>query len=147
MATRRDTSPEPRTSVPRWRSRRKTEPAAFPTLEPFAKRLESLRLARGFTQRALAEGAQISTNHYQDIAHAHANPTIVVLLRLASALGVSVVDLFESRTPPPDDRRVVFLADLRDLVDTHKRLTDVVERLAKKERLSRSRPSKRRPIG
>jgi transcriptional regulator with XRE-family HTH domain len=115
--------------VPRRRSRRKAQQAAFPTLEPFAQRLEGLRLERGFTQRTLAERAHISTNHYQDIAHAHANPTVIVLLDLASALGVSVVDLFDSPAAPPDGHRTVLVTHLRELAATHKRLTDVVERL------------------
>lgn len=132
-------------SVPRRGPLQKSEPTAFPTLQPFAKRLESLRLERGFTQRALAERAKISTTYYQDIAHARANPTVAVALALAHALGVSVVDLFESTAPPPDDVRVIFRADLRDLAATHSRLTDIVERLTKDETLPRPRRTKRRP--
>ncbi|MPY90699.1 MAG: helix-turn-helix domain-containing protein [Luteitalea sp.] len=131
--------------VPRRRSPRKTEQAAFPTLEPFARRLERLRLERGFTQRALAERAKISTNHYQDIAHAHANPTVIVVLSLADALGVSVVDLFELPTQPPDNHRVVFVQDLRDLSAAHRHLTDIVERIAKDEMRPRSRRAKPHP--
>src|SRR5258705_1176449 len=86
--------------VPRRRSRRKAGPAPFPSLAPFGWRLKSLRL--GLTQRALAERAKISTNHYQDTAHARANPTVMVLLSLANALGVSLVDLFDSPAAPPE---------------------------------------------
>ncbi len=119
------------------------EPAAFPTLEPFAKRLESLRLQRGFTQRALAERAQISTNHYQDIAHAQANPTTTVLLSLANALDVSVVDLF-APTPSPDTRRVVFVADLKDLAAAHRQLTEIIERIAEGDMWRLPRGAQRR---
>lgn len=133
----------PQAGVPRRRSRRKVEQAAFPTLEPFARRLESLRLERGLTQRAVAERAKISTNHYQDIAHAHANPTVIVLLSLASALGVSLVDLFDSLPPPSDEHRIVLVTDLTDLAATHKRLTDIVKRLAKDELRPRPRHTKR----
>src|SRR5262245_39184399 len=128
MATRRHTTPP--AGVPRRRVRRDTEPTTFPTLEPFARRLESLRHERRLTQRALAERARISTNHYQDIAHAQANPTIIVLLRLAAALGVSVVDLFEAPPPLPDDYRLGLVADLRELATTRQRLNDIVDRLA-----------------
>lgn len=105
------------------------EPAAFPALEPFARRLENLRLERGLTQRALAAQVEISANHYQSIAHAHANPTVTVLLKLADALGVSIVDLFEPSTPPPRDRRAVFVSDIQQLATIHRLLTDIVERI------------------
>jgi len=122
----------PRPGVPRQRARRKHEPAPFPTLEPFARRLESLRLERGLTQRALAARARISTNHYQDIAHAQANPTVMVLLRLAGALGVSLDAMFDSPPPPPaDDLRIVLASDLGKLVTLSRQLTNVVRRLAK----------------
>jgi hypothetical protein len=96
----------PRAGIPRRRSRRNAARPTFPTLEPFGRRLESLRLKCGLTQRAVAARAHISTNHYQDIAHANANPTLVVLVELANALTVPLVYLFE---PPmlPDDRRLV----------------------------------------
>lgn len=57
-----DRTPPPNAGVPRWRSRRKTEPATFPILEPFATRLESLRLQRGFTQRVLAKRAKVRSS-------------------------------------------------------------------------------------
>jgi len=126
MPTRRPTTPA--AGVPRRRARRDARPATFPTLEPFARRLESLRHERRLTQQALAERARISTNHYKLIAHAQANPTIIVLLHLAAALGVSVVDLFKDQ-PPPDDYRLVLLADLRELATTRHRLTEIVDRL------------------
>lgn len=145
MAKWPDTTPEPERGVPRRRSRRKADPSAFPTLEPFARRLENLRLERGFTQRALAERAGISANHYQDIAHAQANPSVIVLLSLADALGVPVVDLFESSTPPPADHRLVFVADLKELAASHRRLTDIVKRLAKAKTWPKPRHAKRLP--
>jgi transcriptional regulator with XRE-family HTH domain len=63
----------------------------------FARRLESLRFERGLTQRALAERVKISTNHYQEIEDADANPNAKVLLRLANALGVSLGDFVRQR--------------------------------------------------
>ena len=69
----------------------------FPILQPFARRLESLRFERGLTQRNLAKRAGISANHYQAIAQAQRSPGVVVLLALAEALGVTVGELFENR--------------------------------------------------
>lgn len=119
-------------AAPRRRHRRNVE-VAFPTLVPFAKRLESLRLERGLTQRMLADSAQISANHYQEIAYARANPTVLVLLRLAEALGVSIVDFFDPPSPLPGRRRSVVVADLEMLVLAHRRLAKAVERVARDE--------------
>ena len=130
MSIRRSTESTP--GVPRRRARRRQGPVPFPTLEPFARRLESLRLKRGLTQRALAARADISANHYQDIAHAEANPTVIVLLRLAGALGVSLDDLFDwPPVTPTDERRPVLVDDLKRLVAAYEELTDAVGRLAK----------------
>jgi transcriptional regulator with XRE-family HTH domain len=129
--------------VPRRRSRRTAEAPAFPTLEPFAQRLERLRLERGLTQRALAARARISTNYYQDIAHAQANPTVLALLRLADALGVPLRDLFDSPAAPPDELRTVRAEDLGELAATHERLTAIVERLASRDMWPERRNTKR----
>lgn len=129
-------------SLPRRRVRN-PEQAAFPTLEPFAARLEQLRLERGLTQRALAERATISANHYQDIAHARANPTVIVLLHLAEALGVPLVELFEYAPSSAHEHCTVRLADLRELAAQHERLTDVVKRLAKTHISRRASDTKR----
>jgi transcriptional regulator with XRE-family HTH domain len=119
------------TRAPRRRSRRQDKPPPYPTLEPFARRLEELRLGRGLTQRALAKRARVSTNHYQEIAHARANPTVIVLLRLAAALEVPLVELFDRPPATAEEHRIVSTNDLRDLTSAHKRLTDIVGRLAK----------------
>jgi transcriptional regulator with XRE-family HTH domain len=114
---------------PRRRKPREGGPAAFPALEPLARRLEALRLQRGLTQRGIAKRAQISANHYQNIAHANANPGLTVLLRLVGALGVSVADLFEP--PLPDGRRLVLRENLTELADAQKQFVEVVARLSK----------------
>jgi transcriptional regulator with XRE-family HTH domain len=152
MAKSSDASPPFQGSRPRRRSPQKAQDAAFPLLERLARRLESLRLERGLTQEAVAERAGISTNHYQDVAHARANPTVIVFLRLADALGVSVADLFEAPAPPSGEHRLVFTADLQELAathqllaDSHRRLTEIVKRLAKNEMPPRSRHPKRQP--
>lgn len=144
MPKMRDSTLEPQAGVRRRGPRQNRELAAFPTLEPFAKRLETLRLERGYSQRALAARARISTNHYQDIAHAHANPSVIVLLQLADALGVQVADLFDSPVPLADAHRRVLVTDLAELAAAHSRLTDIVERIAKDEMRQRRRLSKRR---
>jgi transcriptional regulator with XRE-family HTH domain len=140
--------PKSTRTTPQGDSSRKQPPRraqpAFPTLEPFARRLESLRLERRLTQRALAARAGISANHWHDIVHARANPSVMVLLRLAHALSVPIVELFDP-VPPADERRSILLADLEELAAANKRLTDAVERLTtdRKRSRSRSRDTKR----
>jgi transcriptional regulator with XRE-family HTH domain len=91
---------------PRRRARRRPTDPEFQFLEPFARRLENFRLECSLTQRVLAHQAGISTNHYQDIAHANANPSAVVLLKLASALGVTMSELFDPQLRDSDGRIV-----------------------------------------
>ncbi|TDC53986.1 XRE family transcriptional regulator [Jiangella ureilytica] len=56
-------------------------------------RVSSLRLSRGLTQEQLAHLAGISRGYLQKVEHARACPGLDVLLRIARALGVTVVDL------------------------------------------------------
>lgn len=135
MSKRRFVESSP--GAPRRRARRTPGPASFPALEAFARRLESLRLERGLTQRALAARAGISANHYADIAHAEANPTVIVLLGLARALGVSLDDLFDSSSlPAAGECRTVLVADLKQLAASYEQLADVVNRLLRRYHLS-----------
>jgi len=61
-----------------------------------------IRLARGFSQDALARAARISrgdvSRHERN--HASSNPSLDVLLRLASALNVPATTLFECPGAP-----------------------------------------------
>jgi transcriptional regulator with XRE-family HTH domain len=83
-------------------------------LGAFAARLEQFRLARGLTQRVLSERAGISPAHYQEIAHAQANPTLLVSLRLADAVEVSIAELLAA-PPASGDHRFVSAEELRAL--------------------------------
>jgi transcriptional regulator with XRE-family HTH domain len=60
-----------------------------------SKILKRLRTERGFTQQALAAKAKISRGHVARLEAAGNNPTLVVLERLARALGVPVTALLE----------------------------------------------------
>lgn len=59
----------------------------------FARRLRALRLARGFSQAALAEAAEISQKAVQRYETAREEPRLSTLPRLAAALGVTVGQL------------------------------------------------------
>jgi hypothetical protein len=76
----------------------------------------------------LARRANISTNHYQDIAHANANPSTGVLLKLASAHGVTMRESFDPQLQDSDGR-IVSEEDLARRLAAHKQLTMGIERL------------------
>lgn len=56
-------------------------------------RVSLLRLSRKLSQEQLAHAAGLSRGYVQKIEHARACPTLDVLLRIARALGVTVVEL------------------------------------------------------
>ena len=62
-------------------------------------RLRSLRIASGHSRRALAAIAAVSERYLVQLEGGHANVSIGILSRVASALGADVVSLLR----PPDD--------------------------------------------
>ena len=63
-------------------------------LRALGKRVRDLRHARGFSQERLAELANIHENHVRRIEGGTANPSYLVLVRIASALAVNPSALF-----------------------------------------------------
>ena len=63
------------------------------------QRLRTLRLERGLTQDAIAECAEISSKHYQDLELGRRgfNPNLETLNALAVALEVELFDLLYDR--------------------------------------------------
>jgi transcriptional regulator with XRE-family HTH domain len=63
------------------------------------QRLKVLRLERGLTQDAIAERAEISSKHYQDLELGRKgfNPNLETLNALAVALEVELFDLLYDR--------------------------------------------------
>ena len=60
-----------------------------------------LRKAKGFTQERFSEASGFTQQYISGLERGRRNPTIVTLYELASALGVSHVDL----VVPDDDAR------------------------------------------
>ena len=52
-----------------------------------------LRLAKGFTQERFAEVSGVTQQYVSGLERGQRNPTVVTLYHLATALGVSSVDL------------------------------------------------------
>ena len=63
-------------------------------LRALGKRVRDLRHERGYSQERLAELAAIHENHVRRIEGGTANPSYLVLARIARALGVSPSVLF-----------------------------------------------------
>jgi transcriptional regulator with XRE-family HTH domain len=79
------------------------------------RNVRSLRKARGLTQEALAHVAEIDTRYVGGIERGEENPTVAVLARIASVLGIEPGDFFAKpalhpeaaikATQPPGKRR------------------------------------------
>lgn len=69
-------------------------PSDAATLRTLGKRVRDLRHERGFSQERLAELAEIHENHVRRIEGGTANPSYLVVGRIARALGVNPSALF-----------------------------------------------------
>jgi ribosome-binding protein aMBF1 (putative translation factor) len=76
-------------------------------VKALAWNVRNLRKKRGWSQEELAGECRIEQQSVSLIEAARANPTIAMVERLAGALGVSFVELFEA---PPRLRRLNSLA-------------------------------------
>jgi transcriptional regulator with XRE-family HTH domain len=63
-------------------------------LRALGKRVRDLRHGRGYSQEQLAELANIHENHVRRIEGGTANPSYLVVARIAHALGVNPSALF-----------------------------------------------------
>lgn len=66
--------------------------------QQISQRIRELRLARGYTLEELAARSNVSRAMISMIERAAANPTAVVLDKLANGLGVSLASLFNGAT-------------------------------------------------
>jgi transcriptional regulator with XRE-family HTH domain len=62
------------------------------------------RRARGFTQESFAEASGFTQQYISGLETGRRNPTVVTLFELASALGVSHVDLVVPDDEPRSER-------------------------------------------
>ncbi len=69
--------------------------------EPEGARLRTLRQARGYSQQQLASMAGVSRQAVSAVEAGHSDPSLRVALALASALGVTVEELFGPGVPAP----------------------------------------------
>lgn len=64
-----------------------------------ARNLRQLRVERGLSQEILAVDAAIDRTYVSRLERGLENPTVAVLDRLASALGIRIQDFFEEPDP------------------------------------------------
>lgn len=63
--------------------------------ELFGVRIKSLREAKGWTQEALAEKMDISSNYLSSMERGKENPTFDMLIKFADALKVEMWEMFD----------------------------------------------------
>lgn len=66
------------------------------TQQILAVQIKAFRQEAGLSQEALAHDAEIDRTYISQLERALVNPSLAVLVRISEALGVSVIDLFES---------------------------------------------------
>jgi len=66
------------------------------TADALGSNIRAMRLLSRLSQQQLAVAAKTDTNYLRGIELGQRNPTVRVLERIASALGVEVIDLFDA---------------------------------------------------
>ena len=72
-------------------------------LDRLGGRVRNLRHQRGMTRKALAQHAEVSERYLAQLESGEGNCSIVLLRRIAQALGVEVAQLVSEHTDPPLD--------------------------------------------
>lgn len=67
----------------------------------FGNTIRQLRQARGFTQEQLANAADVDRRYMSDVENGRRNISLSVIERLATALGISLTDLFRNLDQQP----------------------------------------------
>ena len=88
--------------------------------QEFGDNFKRIRKAKGMTQDLVAERASLSTPYISDVERGRANPTLSTAEKLALALQVDVLELFNFGHNPakPAEMRQRLGALLHDLDDT-----------------------------
>jgi XRE family aerobic/anaerobic benzoate catabolism transcriptional regulator len=107
-------------------SRRVSSNSEGEILQFLAKRVRELRSRRGMTRKMAARDAHVSERHWAQLEAGDGNVSIVLLRRIAAALGVSLLELFSSDLEEPAEKQLIrrFLKRL----PAH-RLEEVIARL------------------
>jgi transcriptional regulator with XRE-family HTH domain len=71
------------------------------TKEEFGKRVRRLREKTGLSQERFADAIQVGRSHMGKIETGKANPTLQIVVKIASGLNLSLAQLFESMDGRP----------------------------------------------
>jgi len=98
-----------------------------------ARKIKRLRTERNLSQRQLSHMADVSGPHFGLIEAGVGNVSLLVLVKISQALGVSISDLFEGvggARSAMDSAIVRLAANLEKAVDHLRRRTDEIARFA-----------------
>src|SRR5271155_4048028 len=97
-------------------------------LRALGVRVRELRSRRGMTRKMMAQESDVSERHLAQLELGDGNVSIVLLRRIATALNVSLADLFTAEGPASDAKRSIL-----DLLEglAAQQLSAVAVRLAK----------------
>src|SRR5689334_14676022 len=79
--------------------REKEKPPAEVINENLGRRVKKLRTDRDWSLEELAAASGVSRSMLSEIEREHANPTLSVTYRIATAFGLSLSDLIETAQP------------------------------------------------
>jgi XRE family transcriptional regulator, aerobic/anaerobic benzoate catabolism transcriptional regulator len=72
-----------------------------------AKRVRELRCRRGMTRKMAARDANVSERHLAQLETGDGNVSILLLRRIAAALGVSLLELFSTELEEPAEKQLI----------------------------------------
>ncbi len=59
------------------------------------RNIRKIRLSKGWSQEALSFEAEVNKNYISDLERGARNPSLKILLKIANALDVNIVDLIK----------------------------------------------------
>jgi XRE family aerobic/anaerobic benzoate catabolism transcriptional regulator len=95
---------------------RRADPKDLAYLRTLAGKIRDARAQRGMTRNALATDSGVSLRFLAQLEGGQGNPSILVLRRIASAMGFPADDLL-SDEPPPGIERILLTQMLKRLTD------------------------------
>src|SRR5260221_3421976 len=102
--------------MPKSPAPRRANPREASYLRHLAERIRDARAQRGMTRAALAKDSGVSLRFLAQLEGGQGNPSILVLRRIAAAMGFPPDDLL-SNDPPPAIDRIMAVQILKRLSD------------------------------
>jgi XRE family aerobic/anaerobic benzoate catabolism transcriptional regulator len=106
---------------------RRADPQDVAYLRTLADKIRGLRAQRGMTRSALAADSGVSLRFLAQLESGQGNPSVLVLRRIASAMGFPPDDLLSENAAPTIDRMLLMQLLKRlsngDIAKTHRLLT------------------------